>query len=128
MHELKELSQKARFGSVYALQKPDYQRDVTEVSKEAYVLVHLRASAASNVESRILGQVWREAASKFGEIKFCEIVAEMCIEGYPARNVPTILVYKDTDIQKQVVTLQSMHGAKTNLRGRRDAGEGTRQR
>lgn len=41
----------------------------------------------------------------------------MCIEGYPERNCPTILVYKNEDIVKQVVTLAELGGTNTRLEG-----------
>lgn len=37
----------------------------------------------------------------------------MCIEGYPDRNTPTILVYKDGDIVRQFVTLMALGGTST---------------
>jgi len=117
MAELSTLSAASVHGSVYPLQKPDYSRDVTEASKEYYVLVHLTSSLASNLESRKLSDIWREAARKFPEIKFCEMRGEMAIEGYPEKNCPTILVYKDTDIRKQIVTLKAWGGVeKMNLK------------
>ncbi|KAK3078330.1 hypothetical protein LTS18_007784 [Coniosporium uncinatum] len=39
----------------------------------------------------------------------------MCIEGYPDKNTPTVLVYKDGDIQRQIVTLSQMKGPKTSI-------------
>lgn len=41
----------------------------------------------------------------------------MCIEGYPERNCPTILVYKNEDIVRQVVTLAELGGTGTRLEG-----------
>lgn len=41
----------------------------------------------------------------------------MCIEGYPERNTPTILVYKDTEIRRQLVTLRELKGPRTKLEG-----------
>ena len=41
----------------------------------------------------------------------------MCIEGYPERNTPTILVYKDGDIKRQIVTLRELSGELTGLQG-----------
>ena len=69
------------------------------------------------MESELLTQIWRELSKTYGDIKFCEIRADMCIEGYPERNTPTILVYKDGDIRKQVVTLADIKGIKTSLQG-----------
>jgi len=105
------------YNQVYPLQKPDYSRDVTEASKDAFVLVNLTSSLGANTESRLLMELWRQLAVKYGEIKFCEMRADLCIEGYPERNTPTILVYKDQDIKRQVVTLRELQGPRTGLKG-----------
>lgn len=41
---------------------------------------------------------------------------ELAIEGYPDRNCPTILAYRDGDIKRQIVTLASLGGVRTTLR------------
>lgn len=87
---------------------------MTEASNNAFVLVNLTSQGA-NVESRVLTELWRQLAAKFGDIKFCEIRADMCIEGYPEKNTPTILVYKDTEIKKQLITLRELNGPRTKL-------------
>ncbi|KAJ5239640.1 hypothetical protein N7468_004259 [Penicillium chermesinum] len=112
--ELSTLQQTSLFNQVYPLQKVDYAREVTEASKSAFVLVNLTSQGA-NVESRVLTELWRQLAAKFGDIKFCEIRADMCIEGYPERNTPTILVYKDTEIRKQLITLRELNGPRTKI-------------
>ena len=61
--------------------------------------------------------MWRELAKKFGDVKFCQIRGDLCIEGYPDRNTPTILAYKDGDIKRQIITLQEINGFHTNLQG-----------
>ncbi|EER44173.1 phosducin family protein [Histoplasma capsulatum H143] len=100
---------------VYPLQKPDYAKDVTEASSKYFVLVNLTSSSVNNIESQLLTELWRQLAMKYGDIKFCEIRADMCIEGYPDRNTPTILAYKDGDIKRQLVTLKELRGPKTTL-------------
>lgn len=116
MAELSEISTASIYNQVYPLQKPDYSRDVTEASKKSFVLVLLTSSLGSNIESRLLTEIWRELATRFGDVKFCEIRADLCIEGYPERNTPTILVYKDGDIKKQIVTLKGFKGEETNIK------------
>lgn len=115
MNELSELQQKSVYGQVYPLQKPEYAKDVTEASNDAFVFVLLTSSSGTNTESQLMMQLWRELAKKYGEVKFCQIQANLCIEGYPDRNTPTILVYKDTDIRKQIVTLKELQGTATGL-------------
>lgn len=106
------------YNQVYHLQKPDYSKDVTEASQKAYVLVLLTSSQGTNAESRILIEIWRELAQRFGEAKFCQIRADLCIEGYPEKNTPTVLIYKDGDIKKQLVTLRELRGTQTKAAGK----------
>lgn len=115
--ELSTINSASVFNQVYPLQKPDYAGDVTEASKKAFVLVHLTSSLGTNIESRLLTELWRQMARNFGDIKFCEMKADMCIEGYPERNTPTILIYKDGDIKKQIVTLRELGGERTLISG-----------
>lgn len=118
MAELSSINNKSVYNQVYPLQKPDWSRDVTEESKKAFVFVLLTSSQGMNVESRLLVEFWRELARVYGDVKFGQIRAELCIEGYPDKNTPTILVYKDGDIKKQIVTLLSLKGKQTKLPGK----------
>lgn len=102
---------------MYHLQKPDYATDVTETSQKAYVLVLLTSSQGTNPESRVMIDVWREMAQRFGNIKFCQMRADLCIEGYPDKNTPTVLIYKDGDIKRQLVTLRELRGTQTTGAG-----------
>ncbi|CBF77254.1 hypothetical protein AN4561.2 [Aspergillus nidulans FGSC A4] len=113
--ELSNITQSSVHNQVYGLQKPDFTREVTEASKSCFVCVNLTSSSSNNVESRRLSEIWRQLAAKYGDIKFCEMRGNMCIEGYPDRNTPTILVYKDGEIVKQYVTLMALKGAATRV-------------
>ncbi|KAF4587352.1 hypothetical protein GQ602_004045 [Ophiocordyceps camponoti-floridani] len=116
MAELRSLQTKSVHGSVYPLSKPEYQREVTDASRNCPVLVNLTSSMGTNAESARLSELWRDAAREYGDIKFCEIRASQAIENYPDKNCPTILVYKNGDIVKQVVTLATMGGARMTMR------------
>lgn len=115
MRELNALTKKSIHGDVYPLSKPDYSREVTEASNNGPVFVNLISSSGTNVESRVLSQLWKQAAKEYGDIKFCEMRADQAIEGYPDRNCPTILVYKNGDIIKQVVTLVTVGGVRMSM-------------
>ena len=116
MNEMNALATKSKYGAVVPISKPDYQREVTEASKNVPVLVNLTSGMGTNIESRVLTELWREAAKEFGEIKFCEIRGDQAIEGYPDRNCPTILVYKDGEMVKQIVTLVLLDGVRTSMK------------
>ena len=115
MQELNSLTKKSVHGSVYPISKPEYSREVTEASHKGPVFVNLTASMGTNVESRVLSELWRQAAAEYGDVKFCEIRADKAIENYPDRNCPTILVYKNGDIVKQVVTLMTLGGVRVGM-------------
>ena len=63
----------------------------------------------------MLSELWRQAAGEYGDVRFCQIRADQAIENYPDRNCPTILVYKDGDIVKQIVTLATVGGVRMNM-------------
>lgn len=115
MQELSSLQTRAVHGSVYPVSKPDYARDITEASKNGPVFVNLVSSLGTNIESRVLSDLWKQAAQEYGDIKFCEMQADKAIEGYPEKNCPTILVYKNGDIAKQIVTLMTVGGVRMNM-------------
>ncbi|CAM1506261.1 Fc.00g059020.m01.CDS01 [Cosmosporella sp. VM-42] len=115
MAELGNIQKKSLHGSVYPLSKPEYQREVTDASKNGLVFVNLISSMGTNIESRVLSELWRRAAQEYADIKFCEIRASQAIENYPERNCPTVLVYKNGDIVKQLVTLATIGGVRTNM-------------
>ncbi|KAF2674951.1 phosducin family protein [Microthyrium microscopicum] len=111
--EMSAIRTAAVYNQVYPLQKPDYAKEVTEESAKAFIFVLLTSPTGTNVESRILVEIWRQLAYKFGDIKFCQIQADLCIEGYPERNTPTILIYRNGDIKRQIVTLRELKGLQT---------------
>ncbi|KAH8601797.1 putative Phosducin-like protein 2 [Bisporella sp. PMI_857] len=115
VQELASLTKKSLHGTVYPISKPDYSREVTEASVHGPVLVNLTSGLGTNIESRVLSELWRTAAAEFGEVKFCEIRGDMAIEGYPDRNCPTILVYHKGDIVEQVVTLMTLGGVRMGM-------------
>ncbi|KAK9380096.1 thioredoxin-like protein [Kockiozyma suomiensis] len=111
MAELLEFQQRtasSNFGTVIPVSKPEYQAQVTDASKNSFVFVHL--SLSGNTQSKLLAGLFQRAAEIFKEVKFVDIQGSRAIENYPDRNCPTLLVYKDTDVKKQYVTLTLIGG------------------
>ena len=120
--ELNELQSAAKFGSVLPLQKAEYEKEVTLASNSAFVIVALLSSGAAErknlTESRLLEtRLLPSLAAKFPEVKVMVIRAELCIPNYPERNTPTLLIYKDTEIVRQVVTLGEFGGVESRVEG-----------
>lgn len=115
MNELSTITNASIYNQVYHVQKPDYSRDVTDASQRAHIFVLLTSSTGTNTESRVAGEAWIQLAQKFGDVKFCQMRADLCIEGYPDKNTPTVLVYRDGDIKRQIVTLRDLNGPRTKV-------------
>ncbi|CDO93035.1 unnamed protein product [Kluyveromyces dobzhanskii CBS 2104] len=130
LSEIKRLQEKAKFGSVYYINKPEYNREITECSKGTkksqylddnstensegvYVFVHL--TCHSKIESRLLSSIFEKAATKFPQLKFVEILGNRAIENYPDNNCPTLIVYHKGDVVKHLVSLLELGGKDTTL-------------
>lgn len=59
----------------------------------------------------------RELASLYPSSKFVSIPSTHCIENYPDKNVPTMLVYRAGKMTGQIVGLSAMGGLNATLRG-----------
>ncbi|CAN6648700.1 phosducin-like protein 2 [Trichomonascus vanleenenianus] len=115
MAELKEMAGRERFGRVYHISKPEYKEEITDASQNGvYVIVHL--SYPGILQSKLLSGLYEVIAPKFKDIKFVEIDARQVNDKYPQENCPTILIYKDTDVLKQYVTLSTIGGNSTNIK------------
>lgn len=92
----------------------DDEEDAQPRNKNAvYVFLHM--SLQSKIQSRILAHIFETEAPKFPEIKFVEIPANRAIENYPEDNSPTLLVYYNGDVVKNLVTLLELGGSKTTV-------------
>ncbi|KAK7678755.1 hypothetical protein QCA50_018190 [Cerrena zonata] len=91
--ELKKLSERKKFGTVFHINKPEYEKEVTLASNENQPL-----------------------ATKFPELKFVDIPANRCVENYPESNCPTLLIYLNKDVVKQFITLTQLGGNDTKLK------------
>lgn len=68
-------------------------------------------------ESKKLMPIVHELASLYPSTKFVSIVSDHCIENYPDKNVPTMIIYRKGQMMGQVVGLGAMNGMKATLRG-----------
>lgn len=104
----------AQFGALYPLTRDEYTKEVTEGSKECWVVVLLYNDAVD--ASRALQEVLERLAPKHKAVKFLRIKADQCIEGFPDRNVPTLLLYHEGENQRQLMG-PGVYGGKRNGAG-----------
>ncbi|GMM33256.1 Plp2 protein [Saccharomycopsis crataegensis] len=111
--EIKKLTEKSKFGSVYPISKTEYQEEITDASEDTFVFAHL--SLSSKLQSRLLSDLFIQLANKFRELKFVEIPGARAIENYPESNCPTLLIYHKKQVIKQYITLVQLGGNATKL-------------
>lgn len=56
-------------------------------------------------------------AEKYKATKFVKIVGDHCIPNYPDKNLPTLLIYGNNDLQQQLVGLSQLGGMNMTLQG-----------
>lgn len=108
MKQIQELSSKKKYGQIYPINKQEYEKEITLCSEECFVLLHMTCS--SQIQSRVLTNIFENLSKKFPEIKFCEIMANRCVENYPDTNCPTLIIYHKTHVVKQFITLTQLGG------------------
>lgn len=64
----------------------------------------------------------QQLAALYPSTKFVSIVSDHCIENYPDKNVPTLIIYRKGQMMGQVVGLGAMNGMNATLRGK-DGGD-----
>ncbi|GAA5936687.1 uncharacterized protein JCM15063_001957 [Sporobolomyces koalae] len=115
---------KRKFGRVYPIGKVDYKREVTDASNEELegepegwgIGVVCTLFKDYIPESKVLMPILDQLASLYPSTKFVKIVSDHCIENYPDKNVPTMLIYRKGQMMGQVVGLGSVGGLKATLR------------
>ncbi len=61
----------------------------------------------------MLGECLTELAKKHPQTKFVKIISTECIPSYPDKNVPTVLIYKDTKCLQHLIGLGPFGGPRT---------------
>lgn len=95
MKELQAAKAKNKFGTIREITKPEF---IPEVSKGSlggqWVVCCLYVNNRKNM---YMLQCLRNVAARHPDVKFCQIVGPQCIENYPERNCPTILIYHNDE-------------------------------
>ena len=83
------------------------------------IAYHLSPTPQNSIpECKLLAAVFSEFAAKYPNIKCLKIVGDQCIENYPDKNMPTILVYGPKDTRHQFVGLSMLGGSRTRVKGK----------
>ncbi|KAL2314917.1 Phosducin-like protein C2A9.09 [Schizosaccharomyces pombe] len=113
MQEWKDQMSKAKFGSVYPISKPEYTAEVTDASKEVFVVVHMFQDSLP--ACKLLAAILERLAPMYPQIKFVKIPGKQAVENYPEAMMPTLLIYGHGDLQQQILTLATLGGMNTSV-------------
>jgi len=109
IRELRETAAKERFGSVYPIAKAEFIKEVTEASKEMWVVVEMFKDGIQ--ESTKCSELLRTVAARKRQVKFVRIRSTDCVEGWPDSSVPALFLYHEGKMQQQLVGLAFCGGA-----------------
>ncbi|KAL1922267.1 uncharacterized protein VTP21DRAFT_9806 [Calcarisporiella thermophila] len=111
--EMQEAALRNKYGEVVQISKPDYTNEVTETSKNAWVVVHLFKDYIP--ACKLMNQHLATLAQRHKDVKFVKIVSDQCIPNYPDANVPTLLIYGEGDLRQQLVGAIAFGGMKMTV-------------
>ncbi|KAI9501666.1 phosducin-like protein [Coemansia spiralis] len=111
MAEMQAQLDKEKYGELMQISEPDYKREVTEASKDTWIVVHLFRDSIP--ECKLMNRHLSELARQYRATKFVKIISVECIHNYPDANLPTLLVYGDSDMRSQLVRLDKFGGMRT---------------
>ncbi|KAF9607273.1 hypothetical protein IFM89_033480 [Coptis chinensis] len=99
--EIKEATKVSRFGSVIPISGVDFVREVSQAESDVWVVVFLYKEGIA--ECGVVLNCLEELATKYPVTKFVKIVSTDCIQNYPDRNLPTLLVYNNGAVKATYV-------------------------
>lgn len=97
-----------RYGEVIQISKDQWVHEVTEASKTCTVIVFLYQD--SIIDCNIMDEALITLSNKFKDIKFTKIKSTSAVENWPDYNLPTLFIYKDSQLIQQLLTLKQVHG------------------
>ncbi|KAJ3417105.1 hypothetical protein HDV05_006964 [Chytridiales sp. JEL 0842] len=113
MAEMQAQASKEIFGSVTQISKTDWQREVTDASKDVWVVVHLFQNQLP--ACKLINAHLDTLARKYRATKFLKIVGDQCIPNYPDRNCPTLIIYGNGDIKANLVGISLLGGVNARV-------------
>ncbi|CAB3385629.1 Hypothetical predicted protein [Cloeon dipterum] len=111
--EIKELTQKSRYGDVTDIRAEDYVQQVNKAGEGIWVVLHLYKQGIPLCT--LVNQHLNQLAAKFPTTKFLRSISSTCIPNYPDMNLPTIFVYFEGDLKKQFIGPIELRGMKLTV-------------
>merc|ERR1712223_364596 len=108
MAEIKKLQAKASFGTVGEISGQDYVNEVNKAGEGIWVVLHLYKQGIPLCA--LINQYMTNIAAKNPNVKFLKSISTTCIPNYPDRNLPTLFVYYEGEMKKQLAGPHNFRG------------------
>lgn len=106
--EMQALASKERFGWVQEISAQDYIGQVNKAGEGIWVVLHLYKQGIPLCA--LINQFMQELAGRFKTVKFLKAIAQTCIPNYPDKNLPSIFIYYEGELKKQIVGPLDLRG------------------
>ena len=113
--EIKRLAEKSKFGSVLEISAQDYVEQVNKAGEDIWVVLHLYKQGIQL--SALINQFLNRLALRYPANKFIKAISTTCIPNYPDKNVPSIFIYYEGQIKKQIIGTVELRGDKLTEEG-----------
>lgn len=111
--EMKALAERRKFGEVREISGQDYVDEVNKAGEGIYVVLHLYKQGIPLCA--LINQFMTNLATRNPEVKFLKSIASTCIPNFPEKNLPSIFIYYEGQIQKQIIGPVELRGEKLTL-------------
>lgn len=111
--ELKAMAEKRKFGTVREISGQDYVDEVNKAGDGIYVVLHLYKQGIQLCA--LINQFMNTLAVRFPETKFIKSIASTCIPNFPEKNLPSIFIYHEGQLLKQIIGPVELRGEKLTV-------------
>lgn len=111
--ELQALAEKAKFGDVREISGQDYVDEVNKAGEGIWVVLHLYKQGIPLCA--LINQFMTELALRNPTTKFLKSIASTCIPNFPEKNLPSIFIYHEGQMKKQIVGPIELRGEKLTI-------------
>ena len=108
--EIQELASKSKYGEVKEISGEDYVQEVNNAGEDIWVVLHLYKSGIPLCT--LINQYLAKIAKKFPRTKFLKSISTTCIPKWPDSNLPTIFIYHNGRMVKQIIGPVELRGMK----------------
>ncbi|GAB6019864.1 hypothetical protein CHUAL_001403 [Chamberlinius hualienensis] len=113
IQQIRSEQEKSKFGELREITGVDYINEVTKAGDGVWVVLHLYQHGVQ--QCNLLNRHLSVLAAKFPKTKFLKSISTLCISNYPDRNMPTIFLYFEGVMKKQMVGPSSCGGVNATV-------------